>query len=157
MRSPPTPAPTAWNMPTNTAPPPQGLSRRSRLSLRLRPQDLSRPLGLSLLLGRLRQWLPQGLSLPLLLLDLLLLSLPQDPLRPWRRLLPLRRPRPQDLLLLSLPQGLSRQLLPQGLLRRLSLSRRFLPLRLSLPQGLLLPLRRSLLWERGRREKSRSL
>ena len=82
---------------------------------------------LSLLLGRLRQWLPQGLSLPLLLLDLLLLSLPQDPLRPWRRLLPLRRPRPQDLLLLSLPQGL------------------------------LLPLRRSRPWERGRREKSRSL
>ena len=108
MRSPPTPAPTAWNMTTNTAPPPQGLSRRSRLSLRLRPQDLSRPLGLSLLLGRLRQWRPQGLSRPLLLLDrlpLLLLLRPQGLLRPWRRLLPLRRPRPQDLLLLSLPQG----------------------------------------------------
>ena len=78
-------------MPTNTAPPPQGLSRRSRLSLRLRPQDLSRPLGLSLRLGRLRQWLlslPQGLSRRSLLLDRLLLLLllrPQDLLLLWVR------------------------------------------------------------------------
>ena len=105
-------------MPTNTAPPPQGLS---------------------LLLGRLRQWLPQGLSLPLLPQGLLLLSLLLDPL------------------LLSLPQGLLRQWLPQGLSLPLRRPRPQDLLLLSLPQGLLLPLRRSRPWERGRREKSRSL
>ena len=73
-----------------------------------------------------RRPLPQYLLRLSLLLDPLLLSLPQGLLRQWLPQglsLPLRRPRPQDLLLLSLPQGLLLLSLPQGLLLPLRRSR----------------------------------